>query len=278
MKYIIKLTWKEIINKRILYLGMVFTGLYLLIFAVGLHYVVREENFAGNQLWFMQTMGFQFFTLGWYLSCYLIGAVSIMAGAGSIAQELEQGTMLGLAAKPLSRSAILTGKFITYALVAVAYSILLLTGITGLVWYFFHLFFDLRALAAGILVFCLYPLILLAVVHLLSSLVSTLATGISAFLLFSVAMIGGFLEQIGAMIGNNALVNLGIVSSLLMPSDAIYRMAVSRAGGMLGQGTIIEFGPFGAASTPSVWMLVYTAAFILVIYLATQYIFSRKDL
>lgn len=278
MKHIIQLTWKEIMNKRILYLGLVFTGLYLLIFAIGLHYVVRDAISNDSQLWYMQTMGFQFFTLGWYLSCYLIGALSIMAGAGSIAQELEQGTMLGLAAKPLSRRAILSGKFIAYALVTVAYSILLLAGVTGLVWHFFHLLFDVRALAAGILVFCLYPLVLLSVVHLLSSLVSTLASGISAFLLFSVAMIGGFLEQIGAMVGNAALINLGIVSSLLMPSDAIYRMAISRAGGVLGQGAIIEFGPFGAASTPSIWMLVYTVFYILIFFLSAHYIFTRKDL
>jgi hypothetical protein len=74
------------------------------------------------------------------------------------------------------------------------------------------------------------------------------------------------------------MINIGVVSSLLIPCDAIYRMAVTRTGGMLGSSFIVNFGPFGGASTPSIWMLVYALIYIAVMILLAMYFFEKKDL
>lgn len=278
MYNIIKLTIKEIFNKRILHIGIILTIVYLLIYCLGLHFVAKDQSFAAQQMWFMQQAGYQIMTLGWYMSTFLAGALAIMAGIGSISGEIENGTMLSLASKPLSRRAIMGGKFLAYSLVTALYSGVMVGTISLVARHYFKLVLEPAAVLSGILLFMLFPIVLLAVAHLGSVLMSTLATGISTFMLFTVGIIGGFMEQIGAMIGNHAMINIGVISSLLIPCDAIYRMAVSQTGGMLGSSFIINFGPFGTASPPSIWMLVYALIYIAVMLILAMYFFEKKDL
>lgn len=278
MLSIIRLTLKEIMSKRILHLGIILTIVYLLIYCLGTRYIVHDMRFGGGQAWYMQQLGYQMMTLGWYMSTFLAGAMAIMAGTNSISGEIESGTILGLASKPLARRSIVLGKFFAYALVMALYSAFLVGAVTFITRHYFGLIMDPLAVITGMGLFMLFPLVLLAAAHLGSTLMSTLATGIAAFMLFTVAIIGGFLEQIGAMLGNAAMINIGVVSSLLMPCDAIYRMAVAHTGGMLGSGFIVNFGPFGTASTPSIWMLLYALIYIAALLSLAIHYFQNRDL
>ncbi len=278
MKHVIKLTLKEVVNKRIIHLGIILTLIYLLIYGTGLYYTVKDLGSQGEQFFLLQQIGYQLLILGWYVSTFMVGSMAVITGAGSISQEIENGTILGLASSPLKRSTIILGKFIAYGVVTSLYSSILLTAVMGLNLYFCRLVFDPWGAAAGILIFMLFPLTLLVVTMLFSSLFSTMTAGISAFMVFVVTIIGGFVEQIGALMGNTALVNIGIISSLLMPADAVYRLAVAQASGTMAQSSIVNFGPFGIASTPSTLMLVYTIVYIGVLLSAAVYYFQKKDL
>lgn len=278
MANIIRLTLKEIVSKRIMHAGVVLTFIYLLIYAVGLYNIVKGSASAGNQVWFMQQAGYQLLTLGWYMSTFLAGTLAILLGTGSIANEIETGTMLSLASKPYCRRSILMGKFIAYSIVTAVYSSLLVGAVTLLAAYYFKLTISLLAVITGILYFMLFPVVLVAVAHLFSSLMSTMTTGVCTFMLYTVAIVGGFMEQIGAMLKSSSLVNIGVISSLLVPSDAIYRMAVAKTGGVLGIGFISNFGPFGVSSLPSNWMLVYTFIYIIIVLILAIHFFQQKDL
>lgn len=273
MRHILKLTLKEIFNKRILHLGIILTFVYILIYYLGL-----RSSVVNGRAPFMQQAGYQLMTLGWYMSTFLIGSLAIMAGIGSISGEIESGTVLSLVSKPLSRFSIFMGKFLAYTMVMALYSALMVGTVLVIAWYRFKLVMDPGAALAGILLFMLFPAILLAIAHLGSALMSTLAAGISTFMLFTVGIIGGFIEQLGAVMGNQAMINIGIVSSLLIPCDAVYRLAVARTGGMLGNSFITNFGPFGVASTPSLWMLVYALIYMAVMLGLAVYFFEKKDL
>ncbi|MDD3024426.1 MAG: ABC transporter permease [Syntrophomonadaceae bacterium] len=278
MYNIIRLTLKEIINKRILHLGVVLSIVYLLIYGISLHYLVKDLAYMNsNQFWYKQQIGYQILTLGWYVSSFLLGALSIMMGAGSISGEIESGTILSLASRPFHRRTILLGKFLAYSLVTALYSGILVSTIVFLVNYYFKLSISFETILAGILLFTLFPIVLLAVAHLASVLVSTLAAGVITFMLFIIGIIGGFMEQIGVMINNIALMNTGVVSSLLIPCDAIYRMAVAKMAGTVGGGFIVNFGPFGVSSEPSIWMLVYALAYITSLILLALHFFAKRD-
>lgn len=277
MIQVIKLSLKEMINKRIFSLGIILSLVYLLIYGIGLHYLAAGGMMAGNQYWYVQQVGYQILSLGWYISTFMVGTLAIMVGAGSISREIETGTILSLASKPISRISILTGKYCAYSLMTVFYSVTLLAAVTLLVRTYFHLLINPLNLLLGLAIFALFPLLLLAVTHLLSSLISTMASGAISFMLYAVAIIGGFIEQMGALLHNAGMVNIGVVSSLLMPTDAIYRMAIYYTGGALGGGAIADFGPFGASSVPSNWMLVYAVVYIIVILAVAVYYFKKRD-
>lgn len=97
-------------------------------------------------------------------------------------------------------------------------------------------------------------------------------------MIFVVSIIGGFVEQIGALMGNGALINIGIVSSLIMPSDAVYRLAVDLASRTMAHSSIVDFGPFGTASTPSTLMLVYTIVYLGIWLTTAVHNFEKRDL
>ena len=157
--------------------------------------------------------------LGWYVSTFMVGSLAIVTGAGSISQEVENGTILGLASSPLSRRSIVLGKYTAYALVSSLYSTVLLISIMALSGYFCRLIFEPYGVAAAVVVFTLFPLALLAVTMALSAIFTTMSAGIIAFMIFVVynrRLCGADRALMGW-----ALINIGIVSSLIMPSDAV---------------------------------------------------------
>lgn len=258
-------------------MGLILTAVYLLLYGTGLHYMVKDRVMTGDQFWYAQEVGYQFLTMGWYFSTFLSGALAILSGSGSISREIESGTILTLASRPISRKAIVTGKFLTYSAVTAVYSGILVAAITLLVIHYFKLLVDPMSLLSGIGLFMLMPVVLLAVAHLVSAIWSTLAAGVTAFMLYATATIGGFIEQMGALMNNPDIINVGIISSLIMPSDALYRLAVSIAGGKLGQGAI-AFSPFGATSTPSTAMLIYALLYVVLILILAIHLFQKRDL
>jgi hypothetical protein len=96
-------------------------------------------------------------------------------------------------------------------------------------------------------------------------------------MLYGLAFIGSWIEQIGSLFQSRAAVNIGIVTSLLMPVEALWRLAA----GMM-QPTFLGLDRlsllFGAASLPSGWMVVYSFAFVLAVLALAMRQFSTRDL
>jgi len=278
LKHIIKLTLKEVVNKRIIHLGITLTLIYILVYGTGLYYTAKDMVFEGENFLWGQQIGYQFLTLGWYVSTLMVGSIAIVTGAGSISQEIENGTILGLASSPIRRRDIMLGKFFAYSIVTSLYSILIIAAIMALDVYFFNLMLDPQAAVAGLIIFALLPVTLLGLTILFSSVMSTMTAGISSFMFFLVTVIGGFIEQVGALMGNASMVNVGIIASLLLPTDAVYRLALAQATGTMGHKSILDLGPFGNASSPSTLMLIYTMVYIAALLIAAIYYFDRRDL
>jgi hypothetical protein len=98
-------------------------------------------------------------------------------------------------------------------------------------------------------------------------------------MLYAAGVVGGMLEQIGTLANSQVLVNIGIVSSLVMPADSIYRKIVYTLLSAPGMSfSSLMMGPFGSGTEPSVWMLVYTGLYILGFLLLAVKIFSGRDI
>ena len=109
-----------------------------------------------------------------------------------------------------------------------------------------------------------------------SSRLSALATGGVIFGPYGMAFIGGWVEQFGSLVHNQTAVKIGILTSLIIPSEALWRRAAykmqSPLSGMLG------LSPFGTVSVPSLLMIGDTVLYLLAVLGLTMRIFHRRDL
>ena len=95
-------------------------------------------------------------------------------------------------------------------------------------------------------------------------------------MVYGLAFIGGWVEQIGSIFDSQAAVRVGIITSLLMPVESLWRRAayLMQASGMgIGQLT-----PFSAFSPPSTAMVVYGVVYAIVALLLAIRSFNRRDL
>lgn len=276
-----RFTFQEAMRKKVLIAGIILTGVYLFLFGLGLH-LIRGQVHAMDMM-----TGMTLFSMGLYLAAFLTVLVAAFTGVAAISGEIESGTAYALLTKPVSRAQILLGKFLGAALMLGLYAALFFFALWGLlVW---QCDIVLPGVVGMLPVFMLQAFVMLGLSFLGSTLFSTLANGITLFLLYGVALVGGMIEQIGALAGQfggqntSALVNIGIATSLLLPCDALYRrivfVLVQSNSGLDFMGALTGgLGPLGAASVPSAWMVVYAAAYLFVCLALATYFFSRRDI
>lgn len=274
---IARLGWAEIFHKKILIAAAVLTLSYLALFGIGLHFLTSEHTFD-------ELGATQLFTMGLYLAALLTSLLAALVGVGAIAGEVESGTAYALLARPVFRSTVLLGKYLGYATFMAGYAgafflgLWVLMGWQGGVW--------LSSVGEALGLFVLEPLVLLALTFVCSSLFSTLGAGVIVLLLYGVSLVGGMVEQIGALLGQAghtgapALVNVGIISSLVLPVDALYRRAafsLLENSSNLWQG-LGAMGPFGITSIPSIWMVVYAVVYLVAALWLAVRVFGAKDI
>ena len=84
------------------------------------------------------------------------------------------------------------------------------------------------------------------------------------------------MEQIGSFMHNETAVDIGILTSLLIPSEAMWKLASY----LMQPPAIRSLGlsPFSLASAPSTTMLVYALIYVVIILLWAVRSFQRRDL
>jgi hypothetical protein len=87
---------------------------------------------------------------------------------------------------------------------------------------------------------------------------------------------GGWLEQMSGFTESARLVTLGIVSSLIMPSEAIWRRAAFEMETPLAGS--LQFSPFADVSIPSWTMIGYAGIYLLVTLTIAIGHFHQRDL
>ncbi len=284
---IARLTFREMLNKRILLLGMILTAIYLGLYGVGLHYLEKEMQDTAEMM--RMVLAGEMLTAGLFVSGMMVSAITIFSSVGSISAEIENGIMFATAAKPLSRTHIFLGKYLGLGFALVSYSLLVFTATNLIVGYTFD--FRSEGLLTAMALFTVQPLVLLAVSLWGSTFLSTLGNGIFMFMLYSVSVIGGMVEFIGvqmstmsATVGSSAvaassLTMVGIVTSLLMPVDSLYRLVNYLVlYGSAAPSQVLSFNPFSTNSPPSTIMLAYTAGYVLLFIGLGARKFSQRDI
>lgn len=278
---IARLTFREAARRRILLAGLVLGIAFLIVFSVGFHYILLEmERSMGGRGGRVQVNEISNFLLmaGLYVVNFLTVMMAVLTSVDTLSGEIASGTIHTLVSKPVRRWEIVLGKWLGFMGMFTLYVLLMAGGVVAIV--------SLRAgytpldVERGIALVWLNSLILLSVSLLGGAMLSTLANGVLVFGLYGVAFIGGWIEQIGALIPENAAIqtttNIGIITSLLLPSEALWKRAAyeiqSPLSGAMGM------TPFSSASVPSPVMVVYAVLYAGALLLLAMAQFKKRDL
>jgi len=283
---IMKITYREMLSKRIFTITILMSLAFLLLFGVATGYASRElGDILGNDAESLLQRSFlstQLLGMGLYIGSFITALLAILSSVGSIASEVESHQIDTWLARALPRSKYLLGKFCGLASMLALYALMMFLGLLGINQFVgggaLAVPFSAGQVLSGLGFFVLMPIILVCVSLLLSSITTTVTGGIVLIILYGISFIGGFVEQLGSIVGEASLVNIGIISSLLFPTDSLFRKATialfDTADDPL---SFASQGLFGSTSAPSDAMLVYTLFYgAAALWLAVR-LFARRD-
>jgi ABC-type transport system involved in multi-copper enzyme maturation permease subunit len=273
------LTLREAARRRVVRALLVLTVVLLALSAWGFSRLVGLDTELGTM-----TSGEARLVASLLLNLIMFG-MSLIAAIGTaflagptLAGEVESGQALAILARPVRRSAVLFGKWLGlvtfgcgYVVVAGLAQILVVRAAVG---------YWPPAPAAGLALLAAETVVLLTLALLLSSVVSTMASGIVAVGLFGATWVAGVVGGIGAALGNEGVERVGTVSRILLPTDGLWRGAMNA---FQDPSALVEMGPgeggfpflSEAPLTPA--YLAWAAVWIAVVWGLTAMSFLRRD-
>jgi Cu-processing system permease protein len=272
---ITSLTIQETQRRRILWIALLMGLGLLALFGLGFHYIFLEFEEVGMRMVDTTMAASVLLSAGLYVANFLVVVMAVLISVTAVSGEVESHTIETILTKPIRRWEWVLGKWVAFALLLSLYVLLLVGGIMLVVYA--RSGFAPANVGAGLGLMLLQGLTILSLTIAGGTRLSTLANGVVAFMLYGVAFIGGWVEQIGAMFRNETAVDIGIAASLIMPADVLWKKAMSL---FLPEftGSVMTGGPFAVASQPNDLMIGYALAYMVGLLLLAMWSFSGRDL
>lgn len=251
-------TFREAARKKVLWMAFIAGAGFLALFGTGMHFQATGLQ-VNNQAIRHQILNTSVM-LGLYAADLLTILMTILIAADTVSGEIASGTIHAIATKPITRRQILLGKWLGFVGMLTVYILFLLGGVALLGYVIGGA--TVEHLWRGLGLVWLESILLLNVTLLCGTAFSTLASGVIVLGMHGVAFLGGWIEQIGAATHSQGAVNVGIVASVLMPSEALWRRAVFEMQSPLA--SVLNMSPLGTFSVPSRIMMVYALIYLLV--------------
>jgi Cu-processing system permease protein len=275
---IARLTFLEAARRKILLAALVLSFVFLVVYGLGFYYIQQEFERNPNvpsMLARKEILNFLMLA-GLYVVNFLTVMMAVLTSVDTLSGEIASGTIHTLVAKPVRRWEVVLGKWLGFVGMLTLYLLLMAGGVMALVYAVSG--YTAPNVLRGLGLLWLNALLLLNISLLGGTTLSTLANGVLVLGLYGVAFVGGWIEQIGAFpfIQNQAAVNIGIISSLIIPSEALWKRAVFEMQSPLAG--IIGSTPFTSSSIPSPLMVEYAALYAVVILALAVRQFKKRDL
>ncbi|MGQ9515745.1 MAG: ABC transporter permease [Anaerolineae bacterium] len=272
---IAEMTFHEARQRRLVWIGAVLGLLFLGVFALGYYFMYQDvARYAGPFSTQVIQAANGFALMGLYAVNFLGVMLAVVISVDTLSGEISSGTIQTIVTKPLRRWEIVVGKWLGLLAMLSLFILFLCAGLVLITWLI------ARHIPLNIIPGTALMILCAAVVMTLSLLGSThlaaLANGVLVLMLYGLAFAAGWVEEFGAIMHNPSAVQVGIVVSLLVPAEAMWK----RAAYLMQPGFLREFGmsPFGAGSAPSTAMVIYTLLYVLAGLAAAVRLFQRRDL
>lgn len=284
---IAELSLREAVRKRLVIVLLVLTGAFVGFYLYGIFRLeatldqrALDAGLDGRSISGLANAPIVYASaFGMYLVFFLGSLMAVLSTVGAVSGDVENGVMQSVIARPITRAALVLGRWLGFTIVNVSYialiSAALLTGI-----YLITGFLPPAPLPA-------VSLILLAIVVITgltvlgSTLFSTLANGIGVFVLYGVGFAGGILSTIGSFADSPTLVTLGRIANYVMPTNALWLGASYH----LQNAAVLQIGEMARGANPifgnepiATGLVLWAAVLAVLAVLAAMWRFSRKDL
>jgi Cu-processing system permease protein len=276
-----RMTFQEAIRRRIVLTGLILGVLFLIVFSIGFHMIsieitretIREGGAAYRNVMRAEMSNFLLMA-GLYAVTFLSVAMGALLGADTLAGEINSGSIQTIVTKPVRRSDVVLGKWLGFAGLLGLYALLMSGGVVLIV--FFQSDYLPRNMLTGLSLIYLESLLVMTISLAGSSAMPALATGAMVFGLYGLAFLGGWIEQIGSVLSNPTAVQIGIVTSLMIPTEALWRRAAYEMQSPLA--STLGLSPFGAFSVPSGLMVVYAIVYLGIVLAMAVNTFKHRDI
>lgn len=272
--FIAWLTLREAGRRRILWLVGGLSLVFLIVFAVGFR-LVYAEILAHMPRSGREGEAASFFAIaGLYAANFLVIMLSVLAAVDTVSGEVASHSIHSLVSKPIRRREVILGKWLGFAALVVGAVLALGGGVVAISWAITG--YLIPNTLVGLSLIVLEGLVLTSLTILGGTRLSTLANGVLVFMLFGLAFLGGWTEQIGGFLGNQAAIRVGIVTSLILPTEALWK----RAAYLMQPAVYQSFAstPFAVTSVPSPAMVYYSLVYCLAVVAMAVATFDRRDL
>lgn len=268
------ITFREAARKKILWTALIAGVGFLTLFGAALHFQIEDFDAHGTAPFIRYQILSAMLMVGLYVVDLLAVVMTILTSVDTISGEISSGTIHAIATKPLPRWKIFAGKWIGFAGMIAAFVALTFGGTIAVAYAMSGVAPD-HAIQGGLLVF-LECLLTLSLTFLFGTWFSTLTSGVIVIGLCGIAFMGGWLEQMSGFTESARLVAVGVTTSLIMPSEAIWRRAAFEMQTPLAGS--LPFSPFANVSIPSPTMIGFAGLYLLVALAIAVYHFHSRDL
>jgi ABC-type transport system involved in multi-copper enzyme maturation permease subunit len=273
------LTLRDASRRRVIWALVVLTAALLGLSAWGFAKLAGLETSQGTL-----TSGESRLVASQVLNLVMFG-MSLIAALGTaflagptLAGEVESGMALAVLARPVRRSAVLLGKWL--GLVAFGCCYVAVAGVAQFLIVRVTVGYWPPQPVAGLVLLAAQTVVLLTLALLLSSVVSTMASGIVAVGLFGATWVAGVVGGVGEALGNDGVARVGTISRILLPTDGLWRGAMHafQDPSALSQFGLAQSGfPFLSEAPLTGAYLAWTAVWVAMVWALTAISFRRRD-
>jgi Cu-processing system permease protein len=267
-------TYHEAARKKMLWMAMAAGVAFLILFGTGLHFQAKNFAARGMGVVLRREISFTMLTMGLYAVDLLAVLMTILTSVDTISGEIASGTIQAVATKPVPRWQLLMGKWFGFVGMLTTYIAIMVGGVNAITYVIAGV--TARHVMSGLLLMWMESVVLLSVTFALATYFSTMTSGVLALGLHGLAFLGGWIEQFGAVTQTQSAVNVGVVASLLMPSEALWRRAAFEMQSPLANA--LRGSPFSTLSVPSLGMVFYAVLYMAIALVVAIRRFSQRDL
>ncbi|WP_138494974.1 ABC transporter permease [Paenibacillus pinistramenti] len=294
MSIILRLTWKELLRKRVLLLTILMTLAFLVAFwfiAAAIGGETEANGGSGAALFEKFSMGLFIVGLGFFFGSFVIAFLSIFSSSSVISGEAEQGIMQAMMPRPVPRWQWYAGRWLGYVTFGLAYALILFSSIMVIAGIHAGVPKNFGALVSAYLLFASVVPLLVSVSMLGSGFFSGIGNGVFMTMLYGGGWLGGMIDKVSSQLGSlnekvgHSLTTISGLLSLAMPADGIQRAMMDRLYNFSYIQDLFNMGAnggplplFGIGSAPAPAFLWYALFYTLAAFLLGMWRFQKKDL